>query len=67
MKIAQEKQQLKTKNITQINGCVPTTQIKQKLRVEESVNMEIEASNFYYLQRFVDICSFNKNKIIWKK
>jgi len=48
MKIAQEKQQLKTKNITQISGYAPTMQIKQKLKVGESVNMETEASNFYY-------------------
>ena len=48
MKIAQEKQQLKTKNTTQISGYVPIMQIKQKLKVGENVNMETEASNFYY-------------------
>lgn len=48
MKIAQEKQQQKTKNTTQISGYVPTMQIKQKLKVEENANMETEASNFYY-------------------
>ena len=48
MKIAQEKQQLKTNNTTQTSGYVPTMRIKQKLKVEENVNMETEASNFYY-------------------
>jgi hypothetical protein len=48
MKIAQEKQQLKTKNTTQISGCAPTMRIKQKSKVEENVNTETEASNFYY-------------------
>ena len=48
MKIAQEKQQQKTNSTTQINGYALTMQIKQKLKVEENVNMENEVSNFYY-------------------
>jgi hypothetical protein len=49
MKNAQEMQQLKTKNTTPISGYVPSTQIKQKLREGENVNMELELSNFYCL------------------
>ena len=48
MKIVQERQQLKTNNTTQISGYVLTMRIKLKLKVEENVNMETEASNFYY-------------------
>ncbi len=49
MKNAQEQQQLKTKNITQINGYALTMQIRRKLKEEENVNMEIELSNSYCL------------------
>ena len=46
MKIAQGKQQQRTNNTIQISGYVHTMQIKQRLKVEENVNMETEASNF---------------------
>jgi hypothetical protein len=35
-------QQLKTNNTTPTSGYVPTMRIKQKLKVEESVNMETD-------------------------
>lgn len=40
-------QQLKIKNTTMINGYALSTQIKQKLKGDENVNMETELSNFY--------------------
>jgi hypothetical protein len=49
MKNAQEMQELKTKNITLINGFVLTMQIKRKLKAGENANMETELSNFYCL------------------
>jgi hypothetical protein len=48
MKIAQGKQPQKTNNTAQTSGYAHTTQIKQRLKAEENVNMETEASNFYY-------------------
>lgn len=49
MKNAQEMQQLKIKNTTPISGYALSTQIKQKLKGDENVNMETELSNFYCL------------------
>lgn len=58
MKIVQEKQQLKTNDTTQISGYAHTMQIKQRLKVEENVNMETEASNFLLLLTVVNISSY---------
>ena len=46
-KSVQEAQQLKITNITQINGYVLFTQIKQKLKEGENANTEIELSDFF--------------------
>ena len=48
-KSVQEAQQLKITNITQINGYVLFTQIKQKLKEGENANTVIEATNFISL------------------